>query len=382
MATRPRILVVSYHAANPLTPRGARTLAVVRALCENVDVHLLSGSPPAAPRTWGDRLRDRALWEVGARWLLDPYEPWSWRVLRRDWTGLDGALLVGYPFSPVVAAAQGLRRQRIAYVVDASDPWALTQVLDARGFADRRRAEHERRLWASAAGGIVTTSGQAGALRALVPDLEILVRPNGYSLVDRSDRSQPRRVPGTLRIGHFGDLYGPRIKISGFLARLASSKLWERIVFHQYGRDHERQLVGLPGDLEVHMHDPMAWSLVVDRSSRELDVALVVGNKDPRQLPSKAIEYLTLPVPRLAVVGGTSQDALVDYVSDKRAWLTISVDDPTPARAVLAHVSRAWSAAELAAPTHESWAYVAPTLAEFVLRCCADARLTAVGTTP
>jgi hypothetical protein len=109
----------------------------------------------------------------------------------------------------------------------------------------------------------------------------------------------------------------------------------------------------------------------VGLAAAELDIALVVGNKDARQLPSKAIEYLTLPVPRLALTGGLAADALAEYVDGKPGWLMLRVDDPDAATHIWEHVRQSWTAEELAPPVDESWACVAEELASFVLRCLA-----------
>jgi hypothetical protein len=371
---RPHVLVVSYHAANPLTPRGARSRAAARALSAHADVRIIAGPNPAAHRPWWHPARDRALVEVGTRWLIDPQEPWSWKALAGRPPDADVALLVGFPFSPLVVAARALRRHGVPYVLDISDPWALTRS-DGRAptFRDRRGAHLERRLWSDASAGIVTTSGQAVDLRRAVPGLDILVRPNGYTEVEAAPAVHRRGADDELRIGHFGALYAPRVDFTGVLRRLAESGRWRRVVVQQYGRDHYGTLRGLSAHITVQQHDPMPWPEVVRLAAAELDLALVIGNTDPRQLPSKAIEYLTLPVPRLALTSGQAADALADYVEGKPGWLTLNVDDPDAATRTWNHVRRSWTAEELAPPADESWAHVAEQLASFVLRGVAGA---------
>ena len=109
-------------------------------------------------------------------------------------------------------------------------------------------------------------------------------------------------------------------------------------MFYQYGRDHYGELRGLPESVTVRLSDPVPWSEVVGLAAAELDIALVVGNKDARQLPSKAIEYQTLPVPRLALTGGLAGDALAEYVDGKPGWLRLHVDDPDAAMHIWEHV--------------------------------------------
>ena len=366
---RPRVLIVSYHAANPLTPRGARSQAAAAALSAHADVRVIAGPDPAGRRLWWHRARDRALFEVGSRWLIDPLEPWSWKALADRSLDADVAMLIGYPFSPLVAAARGLRRHGVPYVVDISDPWALTRSDgQATTLRDRRSATLERRLWSGAAAGIVTTAAQGRDLGKLVPGLDILVRPNGYTDVG-AVRAAPRvAADDELRIGHFGLLYAPRVDITSFLRRLVDSGRWRRVVLQQYGQDHYGELRKFEKLVTVQRRDPVPWPEAVRLAAAEIDIGLVVGNTDARQLPSKAIEYLTLPVPRLALTGGQAGDALADYVDDKPGWLTLSVDDPDAATRVWDHIRRRWTGDELTAPADESWQRVAEELASFVLR--------------
>jgi hypothetical protein len=367
---RPRILVVSYHAANPLTPRGARTQALIGALRRDTDVLLVSGPRPPVRRDWRHRVRDRILWEAGSRWMLDPFEPWARKALRKSWPGLDAAVLLGYPFSPLIVAARILKRHGVPYVVDTSDPWALTIDRATTSMWHRRRAAAERALWESANGGIVTTDGQAQALRALVPGLDLLVRPNGYNHVEMPVRSPRAASGGELRIAHFGDLYAPRVDISGFLRQLAASQVWRRIRLLQYGRDHVGVLEGLPDVIRVEKRAPIPWQDIVCLSATELDVALVVGNTDPRQLPSKAIEYMTLPVPRLAVTRGIQGDALSEYVRGKPGWLVLDVGETDAGPLLAQHVSRDWTTEQLAPPPEDAWDRVASEISNFVVRLC------------
>lgn len=366
---RPRILVVSYHAANPLTPRGARTQAIAAALSARADVRVVSGAHRSSRRTWWHSVRDRAFSELGSRWLIDPLEPWSWKALGLRRPDADLALLIGYPFSPLVVAGGALRRHAVPYVLDMSDPWARAlSERAAPSLRERRNAAHERRVWAGATAGIVTTAGQARDVLDLVPTLEVLVRPNGYADVRSVPVARRREGCDELRVGHFGDLYAPRVDMTRFLRRLAESNRWRRVVLYQYGRDERRELHKVSDLVTVQRRDPVPWPHVVKLAAAELDLALVVGNKDPRQLPSKAIEYLTLPVARLALTSGLPGDALAEYADGKPGWLTLSVEDPDPAARVHEHVGRIWTPDDLAPPPGESWSHVAEQLATFVLR--------------
>ncbi len=103
--------------------------------------------------------------------------------------------------------------------------------------------------------------------------------------------------------------------------------------------------------------------------SRDFDLALVIGNRNPDLLPSKAIEYLTLPIPRVAIVGKGKQGAIGEYVRDKPGWLVISEEEPTPEREIAAHCARDWSSESLAPPEGESWPSVTREVGDFLKQC-------------
>src|SRR4029079_8947810 len=95
------------------------------------------------------------------------------------------------------------------------------------------------------------------------------------------------------------------------------------------------------------------------------DGAVVVGNKDPAQLPSKAIQYLTLPIPRLALTGGRPGDELAGFAAAKPGFVGIEIGaEDGPVRAI-EHLRRPWTAAELAAPVEDAWPSVSRRVAEF-----------------
>jgi hypothetical protein len=368
---RPTIVVVSYFAHHPWGPRGLRTRAILEALERGWDSTLLGGphgdfaSATHPARRAADFARYKLLEAVG----IDLHEWWSKRIVRRWPNRPDLVLAIGYPFSPAVEAARTLGARGVPIVVDMSDPWVLTAEAPAMGRIGLWRARRaEERLWSVAAGAILTTHRQERALTSLFPQLQTLVRPNGYQPV-ADDEAQVtfRRQPGELRIGHFGNLYYPRVGLAPFLARLGESGLWDSIVFEQFGNDWNRTLDGVPAGVRVRMHAPLPWERVRDLS-REFDVALVVGNVDPAQMPSKVIEYLTLAIPRLALVAPPGVDAITDYVADKPGWLTVRADDPDVARAVHAHLERRWTTRQLAPPPEDSWPAVAREIVDFLPR--------------
>jgi hypothetical protein len=305
--------------------------------------------------------------------LLDKYELWSRRRFRSWRPAAEGALLIGFPFSPLVYAARRLAAAEIPYVVDIGDPWVLTiaggrPATQNLGRMRARRAE--RALWAGASGAIVTTEQQASALRALFPDLPTFVRPNGFSVADADDiPAEVESVSSTasrLRLGHFGDLFAARLDIGPFLQRLARSALWEEVELHQFGQDWTGALEA-QSDVRVVFHPRRPWSEVT-RVAAKYDLALVVGNLDPTTLPSKAISYLQLPIPRLAVVADDEGDALAMYAAGKPGWLVLRSDEPDAAQRINTHVERDWKLAELAPPETESWNNVSQEVVAFVTR--------------
>jgi hypothetical protein len=387
-----RLVVVSYLAHAPLSPRGVRTRALVERLSRDWEVELVAGpAPGASPRAGGAAsaadgrpLARRALAHAHSRLLLDRYEPWARRRLRGWRPRAAAAVLVGFPFSPPALAARALTADGIPYVVDVGDPWALTARRPLVGGPALRRARRaERRLWAGAAGAVVTTRVQARALQGLFPALPVLVRPNGLDPAD-ADGAGPRLLdaavpgaaagaPGVLRLAHFGDLSSARLDVGPVLERLAARGPWRAVELHQHGSDWTGELRRLRG-VAVAFHEPRPWREVVALAGR-YDLALVVGNRDPSQLPSKAIAYLQLPVPRLAVVERIPGDALAEYVAGRAGWATLPAAAEDPAALVERHVRRRWTPAELAAPEAESWEHVGDAVARFVLGVTGEVRV-------
>lgn len=373
----PGVVVVSYLAKAPFAPRGIRTRELLRALERERPVELIagpiegspSGGVPAADRT----LVRKALHFAHSSALLDKFEFWSRRRFRSWQPRGAGALLIGFPFSPLVYAARRLRAAGVPYVVDVGDPWALT-VPDGRAASRnlglRRARAAERRLWSGAAGAIVTTAGQAAALQQLFPNLPVLIRPNGFVSVRGPKLSAGVGTPSSaddsvLRLAHFGDIYVARLEIERFLVSLAREGSWDRIEFHQYGADWTGRLKAQNAVTAI-FHEPRPWSEIVDLAAG-FDLAVVIGNRDPRTLPSKAVEYLQLPIPRLAVVEDVQHDALAQYVSNKPGWIVVGVDETGSAKAVRDHLHRPRSSVELAAPEEERWDRVAAEVVRFFL---------------
>lgn len=374
--SRPRLVVVSYLANSPFSPRGIRTQALLNALRRDWSVEIVAG-PEEMRHSQSEEIvpssMRKSLNYVHSSIMLDKFEVWSRRRFHAWRPNAVGALLIGFPFSPLVYAARRLQAEGMPYVVDIGDPWVLTIAGGrpaTRNFGRMRARSAERRLWSRAAGAVVTTESQASALRRFFPQLQVLVRPNGFAPEDaaRTAAHEPDRSSASntrLRLVHFGDIFAARLRIESFLSSLALSGRWDEIEFHQYGRDWTGVLK-VQTDVQAVFHDRRPWSEIIELAE-QYDLAVVVGNLDPTTLPSKAISYLQLPIPRLAVVQDDRNDALADYVSGKPGWMVLRAEGSDAPEAIARHTSRNWTSAELAPPATEAWDNVSREVSQFVL---------------
>jgi hypothetical protein len=373
----PQLIVVSYLANAAYSPRGIRTRQLLETLRRDCTIELIAeareaGASFVRPHTSRTLMR-KALHFIHSSLLLDKFEFWSRRRFGSWRPQADGALLIGFPFSPLAYASRRLAAGGIPYVVDIGDPWVLTVAggrPTIRHLARVRAIRAERRMWAAAAGAVVTTEAQASALRELVPELQVLVRPNGYAPTAQTVRAiaASPRLPSSkqLCLAHFGAIYTARLNFDPLLKRLAGSQIWDKIEFHQYGSDWTGALKE-QRDVRVVFHEQRPWPEVI-RVASQYDLAVVIGNRDPTTLPSKAVEYLQLPIPRLAIVEDDGVDSLAGYVADKPGWVVIRADETSPDALIHMHLSREWTDSELAPPSTECWDHVAGQIGRFVLR--------------
>jgi hypothetical protein len=371
---RPRLVVVSYMADAPFAPRGIRTRTLLEALRRDWKIELVAGPTTRDSNAARSRVGTSLVRKIGriahSSVLLDKYEFWSRHRFRSWHPDAGAALLVGSPFSPLIYASRRLAESSIPYVVDVGDPWVLTAAMpDVRSLGRLRGRVAEYRLWAGAAGAVVTTKAQAQALRALFPKLRILVRPNGFAPADHPRSNLAIQRPGhgsgsCLRLAHFGHISSDRVGITSFLERLARTGDWSEMEFHQYGSDWTGAL-GRLRETRAVFHEPRPWSEITSAAAK-YDLAVVVGNRDPALLPSKAVAYLQLPIPRMALVGGGTDDALTQYVADKPGWTVVPVDGADGVGKIQAHLSRRWTADELAPPATESWVQVTSEIRRFL----------------
>lgn len=371
---RGRIVVVSGFGGDAMSPRGQRTQQLIEALRRDHEVELLSmparghrGGSGATGRSIPRRLASEAVRLL----LFDRWEPWARRRFSRWQPEADAAVLVVAPWSPAAIASRGLRRRGIPYVIDIGDPWAIGLAKPGNTIAARRALRAEAPIWEGASGAILTTRQQADRMRAKYPRLPIMVRPNGFEVPEgapATDAGSRKPTRSVLRLAHFGVLYAARLDITPFLARLQQSGIWDSIRFDQYGGDPDGMLNRCPAGIEVVNHDAIPWPEVMAKTS-EFDAVVVLGNELGELLPSKALQYLTLAVPRIAVTDTGRDDALTDFARDHSGWLAISPTEPEAGRQVEEHVFRDWTAAELEPPAADAWPAVAAELAAFVESC-------------
>jgi hypothetical protein len=352
-----------------LSPRGERTQAVLTAMAAHWDVEFHARDSPGSPASRGAErsagsARIRSLGRTAHEaLLLDKHEPWSQRRFRPWRPVADAALLIGYPFSPVALAARQLRRGRIPYVVDMGDPWAITGPGLEQRVRQWRASRVERELWRGAAGVVLTTDLQAEELTAHFPTLNVLVQPNGYTPVDALTPSR-RAGSDEFRIVHFGNLYEARLDLAPFFASMVRHAAPKPVTFTNFGQDWQSASSGWSRGVQVKSEPPVPWETAIRRAN-EFDIALVVGNRSPVQLPSKVVQYATLPIPRVAVTNGIPGDALSTYARRRRGWCVVAADEPRAGAAILAHANRDWTSRALMPDVSDAWPAVADRIVHF-----------------
>jgi hypothetical protein len=369
-----RATVVSFATGNPIWPRFQRTTHLASAFEREFEFRVervpdpeqtgsFKGTPPP-------RLARKALRPL----VLDSFEIPA-RLALRDWTPSGrGALLIGWPFSPLYIAASRLLAAGIPYVVDAGDPWALTAPESnpypwSRLVSQRRARAAEAFLWRHAAAGVVTTRTQASKLRALFPDLKLLVRPNGYVTAAESivDRVPANPVLSELRLVQFGSVNDSRLPIGDWLSTMREALGLTRVRFANYGHVDRPELVrtGDPA-VVIEVHDPVDWGRARQLAC-SFDAAVVTANRYPGQLPSKAIQYLTLPVPRIALTSSSREDELGAFAAQAPGFLAVGIDSREDIRGLIARLRRPWSHRELRPPPGDSWAEVGREIVQFAI---------------
>lgn len=361
----------------PISPRIQRTAHLTAALERELGLRVarvpdhLGRAAHQARKSLPRGLARKALSPL----LLDHLEIPA-RVAMRGWRPSGrGALLIAWPYSPIYVAATRLVAAGIPYVVDVGDPWVLTEPRASwppRRLSLLRSKPAETFLWRHAAAGVVTTEAQASGLQALFPDLELLVRPNGYLAADEPGvpgaPAEAAGGDGELRLVHFGSINSSRVPIGEWLSALRGAAGMKRVRFANYGPVNHRELLRTEDPaVAVEAHDPVDWARA-RRIARTFDAAVVVGNADPAKLPSKAIQYLTLPVPRIGLTASAGEGELAAFASQRPGFVAAGLDSPDDIPRVIVHVRRAWSREELSPSAGDSWTEVAGAVARFAVQ--------------
>lgn len=366
-----RLLLVSFARVSPNSPRAARTDVVEKALAARWDLEFV-GPEPGARRGAGSPSTMVAGLKRIHRWVLtDRYELLARRWFRGWSTNARGAVLIGFPFSPLAIAARRLAQQGVPYVLDLGDPWALTTSTPLlRGPALLRARRFEKAMIGGSAGAILTTAEQAHSMAVALPRVPSLVQPNGLSIEDCCMPSADPRPPlgPVLRLAHFGQIHESRITIAPHLEALTGPGGFSGIEVHQYGAVAGIAQLRAASRVRVVVHDPIPWPLAREEVGK-YDAALAIGNHNPGQLPSKVVDYSSLPVPRLAFVSDVSSDSIASYLRNgsRPGWLVVSASTPDLIDKVRVHLERRWRpAGELDPSPDQSWGVISDRIVRFV----------------
>ena len=248
IAWTPGAIVVSFAGGNPDSPRAQRTARVAQALeddfglprraCaqrrsrEQTVLTSRSSTPHRhlARRASAGHCCSRRVRARGPRKA-------AWLEAVRSRRALDRLAL-----PPICLAAVRLVAAGVPYAVDVGDPWVVTANPGDWGrvwgrFRGRARAA-ETFLWENAAAGVVTAATQASRLRSLLPDLNLLCRPNGYEAAETgAGGTGIRRAPSDDLRTRFssGRVYEVRLPIGPWLSRLRQAAGCKTLLFSNYG---------------------------------------------------------------------------------------------------------------------------------------------------
>ena len=379
-----RILLAVPMISNELSPRGQRSRMILGELeRRGIEVDLLGaqesrrlvavGAPEAKGKT--QRKARRVVGKLRDTVLIDGYELQSRLDLWKydGYEGLGGAILIGYPWSMVGLAAKRLAREGVPYVVDVGDPWCLTGDSRERLIVSGRSRRLEKQMWSHSSGGIFTTNLQAESVAKLFGGLGTFVRPNGYLVPDPAkpptkevEQTQVGQQNG-LRLVHYGSLGSFRVPISPTLKGL-SDGTWNSVSMTQLGGVYSDHLddLHMPHSLYVDVKSSVPWPEVLS-GAWQFDAAIVLGNVNPAQLPSKAIQYLTLPIPVIAITSGEPNDALAEFAKDRPKWLLLTAGEGGAAERVSEFLERVEKLPLQAPPEKDSWPEVAREVVSFAL---------------
>lgn len=185
----------------------------------------------------------------------------------------DLVYAVGVPVSALAAGAAVADELTVPVVLDLGDPWS------AESSAAR---EHRERVLGSATALITTTPELAAQLRPLPPaGAATLLAPAGGEIRQRVPR--PEGVPPLFV--HLGAINAGRVDPTPAFSALAALHGSGRIEFRSHSTGWHPDLDRLP-----HPHLPMLPHAAALDLLAEATAALVLGNDNHEQLPSKVFE--------------------------------------------------------------------------------------------
>jgi hypothetical protein len=158
-----------------------------------------------------------------------------------------------------------------------------------------------------------------------------------------------------------------KISIGGWLARVRRTAGLPRVRFANYGSvDRPDLLQSDDPAVVVEIHEPVEWARACE-IARGFDAAVVTANDHPAQLPSKSIQYLTLPVPRVGVTASSDPGELGAFAAQRPGFISVDVESQEDVSRLISHLRRPWSDDELAPPADDSWAAVARQVLGFTI---------------
>lgn len=288
---------------------------------------------------------------VGSSMSLPDYgRGWVWSATRTARTLLrerdfDVVVTSGPPHSSHFAGLFATLGRKAEFWIDMRDPWSLTYGMSSpedsfvRGerFLLRRL---EDLLFPRASRVIVNTEAFASMLQATRPQLEVVYFPNGIDL-----ESMPRRDLSAVERGsmaHVGTLYAGRnlslvcVTLRNLLSDSAERGATLKLNIagpmetpHRVQMQKDIDAAGLASVVKFHGVLPRAEALdLLNRSQ----LALVLAQHQPMQVPAKLYECVGLGIPTLVIAEPTSAAA-----SEARriGAMTVDGDDEKALRAVL-----------------------------------------------
>lgn len=254
--------------------------------------------------------------------------------------GPPATLLHGW----VAARATGL-----PLVAELRDPWTVSQLaMPASPLHHRAEQALERQILTSARRVVVTAEETAAAYRAFLAPLpadHVTVVRNAYE----PERAPPRlwqRVPGRLRLVHFGACYAER-RLADVLRAIALLRDQQGVdvqgvAVENIGRPAAED-VALAAELGLQRQFVCRPPVPYDEGLRELaaaDLLLLPGYGQATQfLPGKLYDYMLAGRPVLATVRPSELSQIVQQtgigvfaapgdVQEHARWLQLALDDP------------------------------------------------------